>query len=125
MDQPVHTRTHPRLQVNFVYEYITDMQEANKGSNQSQRCLCIDLYIRHTHMREGQEIQAIRSTKRRPPTASRQVTSKQPNSGNPATRSELFRVLDMTVTRLIKLNSDELFDDFIMLFDYIKQVVDP
>ena len=34
MDQPVHTRTHPRLQVNFVYEYITDMQEANKGSKQ-------------------------------------------------------------------------------------------
>ena len=36
MDQPVHTRTHPRLQVNFIYEYITDMQEANKGSNQAK-----------------------------------------------------------------------------------------
>ena len=38
MDQPVHTRAPPppRLQVNFVYEYITDMQEANKGSNQAK-----------------------------------------------------------------------------------------
>jgi len=79
-----------------------------EASKQSQRCLCIDLYIRHTHTREGQEIQAIRSIKRRPPTASRQVTSKQSNSGNPATRSELFRVLDMTVTRLVKLISKQL-----------------